>query len=144
MADEVQLDALQPENPAVADVGTAAAQDTVAAPEKTVTISEERLNDLIRAAVVAATAQQEEPEPSDSDDSPDQLDDTTPKLPEISSALASSIVKRLKEPMEAALLESKREQFGVPSNLHSSLRETRVNKEVWSSMTIPSKKNDSK
>ena len=144
MADEVQLDALQPDNPAVADVGTAAAQDTVAS-EKTVTISEERLNDLIRAAVVAATAQQEEPEPSDSDDSPDQLDDTTPKLPEISSALASSIVKRLKEPMEAALLETKRERYvGVPSNLHSSLRETRVNKEVWSSMTIPSKKNDSK
>ena len=145
MADEVQLDALQPENPAVADVGTVAAQDTVAAPEKTVTISEERLNDLIRAAVVAATSQQEEPEPSDSDDSPDQLDDTTPKLPEISSALASSIVKRLKEPMEAALLETKRERYvGVPSNLHTSLRATRVTKEVWSSMTIPSKKNDSK
>ena len=143
MADEVQLDALQPENPA-ADVGTAAAQDA-AASEKTVTISEERLNDLIRAAVVAATAQQEEPEPSDSDDSPDQLDDTKPKLPEISSALASSIVKRLKEPMEAALLETKRERYvGVPSNHHTSLRETRVNKEVWSSMTIPSKKNDSK
>ena len=143
MADEVQLDALQPENPA-ADVGTAAAQETVSS-EKTVTISEERLNDLIRAAVVAATAQQEEPEPSDSDDSPDQLDDTKPKLPEISSALASSIVKRLKEPMEAALLETKRERYvGVPSNHHTSLRETRVNKEVWSSMTIPSKKNDSK
>ena len=109
MADEVQLDALQPENPA-ADVGTAAAQETVSS-EKTVTISEERLNDLIRAAVVAATSQQEEPEPSDSDDSPDQLDDTTPKLPEISSALASSIVKRLKEPMEAALLETKRERY---------------------------------
>ena len=45
MADEVQLDALQPENPA-ADVGTAAAQETVSS-EKTVTISEERLNDLI-------------------------------------------------------------------------------------------------
>ena len=104
MADEVRLVALQQNNPAVAEGSTAAVQNAVKAPDNIVTISEDRLNDLIRAVVVAATAQQEEQEPSvDSDDSPDQLDDNMPKLPGTSSALASSIIKRLKEPMEAAL-----------------------------------------
>ena len=60
----------------MAEVSTAAVQNTVAAPDNIATISEDRLNNLIRAVIVAATAQQEEQEPSvDSDDSPDQLDD---------------------------------------------------------------------
>ena len=81
----------------MAEVSTAAVQNTVAAPDNIVTISEDRLNDLIRAVVVAATAQQEEQEPSvDLDDSPDQPDDNMPRLPNTSSALASSIIKRLR------------------------------------------------
>ena len=126
----------------MAEDSTAAVQNTVVAPDNIVTISEDRLNDLIWAVAVAATAQQEEQEPSvDSDDSPDQLDDNMPKLPGTSSALASSIIKRLKEPIEAALWDRKRERYiGVSSNVHASLRETHVNKDVWLSMTILSKK----
>ena len=64
MADEVQLAALQQDSPAVAEGSTAAVQNAVKAPDNIVTIIEDRLNNLIRAVVVAATAQQEEPEPS--------------------------------------------------------------------------------
>ena len=47
----------------MAEVRTAAVQNAVKAPDNIVTISEDRLNDLIWAVVVAATAQQEEPKP---------------------------------------------------------------------------------
>ena len=40
----------------MAEFSTAAVQNTVAAPDNIVTISEDRLNNLIRAVVVAATA----------------------------------------------------------------------------------------
>jgi len=112
--------------------------------DQPIVLSKAQLNDMVSEAVSAALQGHDESDASEAEEcGPDLLDAEIVTADDVSPALAVTIQKRMTEAMPTEVLGKKKELYkAVPANLDRTLNVTRVNTELWSSLSFSAKNKD--